>query len=368
MISIKTQCGLEKISPYTPGKPAEELKRECGLEDVIKLASNENPLGPSPKAIAAIERALPGLNVYPDGAGHQVRQALAKYLDIDPNWIAVANGADGLILETCMAYLEEGVEVVTSRSSFPIYDLFTHAMRATLVKTDTLEYGLDLEAMASAINERTRLVFLCNPNNPTGTMVGQGAVDDFLAKVPPAVLVVLDEAYYHFAGSGMPDGLRYVREGRENVVVFRTFSKAYGLAGIRLGYGVGHPEVLASLNRVKEPFAVNLLAQVAGIAALEDDEFLNRTLTTNEEGRQYFYRQFQRLGLFYVPSHTNFVLVRLGPKAAEAANLLMRRGVIVRPCAAYELPHFLRITVGTLAQNERLVAALEEIVPTLTES
>jgi histidinol-phosphate aminotransferase len=166
----------------------------------------------------------------------------------------------------------------------------------------------------------------------------------------------------------MPDGLRYVREGRENVAVFRTFSKAYGLAGIRLGYCVGHPEVLASLNRVKEPFAVNLLAQVAGIAALEDDEFLNRTLTTNEEGRQYFYRQFQRLGLFFVPSHTNFVLVQLGPKAAEAVNLLMRRGVIVRPCSAYELPHFLRITVGTQAQNERLVAALEEIVPTLAES
>jgi histidinol-phosphate aminotransferase len=368
MTAIKTQCGLDRIAPYVPGKLVEEVQREYGLVDIIKLASNENPLGCSPKAVAAMQQALPGLNIYPDGQSYYLRQALARHLRIDPQWITIGNGADGLILETCMAFVEEGAEVIVSRSSFPIYDTFTHAMRGTLVKTDTVDFGLNLEAMARVVNERTRVIFVCNPNNPTGTMVRQAALEAFLRKVPPTVLVVLDEAYFHFAGPEMPDGLRYVQEGMENVVIFRTFSKAYGLAGIRLGYAVGQPAVLAPLNRVKEPFAVNLLAQVAGIAALEDDDFLQQTLQTNAQGREFLYGEFRRLGLFYVPSFTNFILVRLGPHAREAVDLLMRRGVIVRPCSGYELPEFLRITVGTRLQNQRLISTLEDIVPGLEKS
>jgi len=231
------------------------------------------------------------------------------------------------------------------------------------VKVPLKDYRLDLKGMAEAITDRTKIVFVCNPNNPTGTIVTADEVEGFLAEVPERVLVVFDEAYYEFVESlEYPDTLRYVREGRRNVMVVRTFSKVYGLAGLRLGYGVAHPDVLAPLWRVKEPFAVNRLAQVAGIAALEDEEFVRRTVEVNREGRHYLYRAFDRLGLFYVESHTNFVLVRIGPEAREVAERLLRRGVIVRPCTGYDLPEFLRITVGSPDQNARLIAALEEVL------
>ncbi|MEI6529949.1 MAG: histidinol-phosphate transaminase [bacterium] len=362
-MGVRYQRGLECIAPYIPGKPIEEVKREYGLEDVIKLASNENPLGPSPKALVALQQALPNLNYYPDGQCFSLRQALSLHLQVPPEQIAVSNGADGLILELCMAYLDEGSEVVVSRSSFPIYDLFTHAMRGTLIKTPTHEYGLDLTAMADSITERTRLVFVCNPNNPTGTVVGAGEVDDFIQHVPEHVLIVLDEAYYHFVDTrDYPDSLRYIREGRPNVIVLRTFSKAYGLAGIRLGYGIAVPLLLDSIHKVREPFAVNLLAQAAGIGALNDEEFLRQTLDINAAGRRFFYQEFQRMGLFFVPSHTNFVLVNVGRNATEVCKNLLKHGLIVRPGLAYDLPQFLRITVGTATQNSRLVCALEEVL------
>jgi histidinol-phosphate aminotransferase len=360
---VKYQCGLDALRPYTPGTPIEEVQREYGLEDVIKLASNENPLGASPKALAAIERALPGLNYYPDGQSYYLRHAIADHLRVRPEQVAVGNGADGVIVQTCLAYLDEDSEVIVSRSSFPVYDIYTHVMRATLIKTPLKEYGLDLEAMARAITDRTRLVFVCNPNNPTGTIVTAGEVEGFMGEVPDHVLVVFDEAYYELVDSEeYPDTLRYVREGRGNVMVMRTFSKVYGIAGIRLGYAIGTPEVLAPLNRVKEPFAVNLLAQVAGIAALEDEEFLKKSVQANCEGRLFLYREFDRLGLRYLQSHANFVLVEIGPQATEVQQRLLEKGVIVRSCISYDLPNWLRITVGSEAQNARLIRALGEMV------
>jgi len=356
---VKHQRGLDVIRPYVPGTPIEEVQREYGLEDVIKLASNENPLGTSPKALAAMERVLPRLNFYPDGQSYYLRHALAEYLGVEPQQVTVGNGADGIIMQTCMAYLEEDSEVIVSRSSFPVYDLFTHAMRATLIKTPLKGYGLDLDAMAQAITGRTRLVFVCNPNNPTGMIVTVDEVDAFMERVPDYVLVVFDEAYYELVASDeYPDTLQYIQEGRQNIMSIRTFSKIYGLAGIRLGYAVADPDILAPLNRVKEPFAVNLLAQAAGMAALEDETFLKKSVAANQAGRLFLYREFDRLGLRYVESHTNFILVEIGPQAATVQQRLLERGIIVRPCAGYDLPNCLRITVGNQAQNARLIEAL----------
>ncbi len=365
MTHIQHQRGLNALKRYVPGTPMEEVQREYGLEDVIKLASNENPLGPSPRALAAVEKALPKLNLYPDGESYYLRHALADYLGpgVGPERVSVGNGADGIIMQTCMAFLQEDSEAIVSRSSFPVYDIYVNVMRARLVKTPLKEFRLDLEAMAEAINARTRLVFLCNPNNPTGTIVTAAQVDAFMARVPEHVLVVFDEAYYELVDSDeYPDTLQYIREGRRNVMIMRSFSKAYGLAGVRLGYAIATPEILAPLNRVKEPFAVNLLAQAAGIAALEDEAFLKKSVAANRAGRLYLYGEFERLELRYLKSHTNFILVEIGPQAAEVQGRLLRKGVIVRPGSGYDLPDFLRITVGDASQNARLVEALESVL------
>ncbi len=363
MTHIEPQHGLDAIEPYVPGKPIEEVQREYGLEDVNKLASNENPLGTSPRAMAALREALLRLNFYPDGQSYYLRHAIAHHLGVEPKQVTVGNGADGLIMQTCLAYLDEDSEVIVSRSSFPVYDIYTHVMRAALVKTPLEDYGLDLEAMAEAVSERTKLIFVCNPNNPTGTIVTADEVDAFMSGIPDHVLVVFDEAYYELVDSAeFPDILRYVREGRRNVMTMRTFSKVYGLAGIRLGYAIAAPEILAPLNKVKEPFAVNLLAQAAGIAALEDKAFLKKTVTANHAGRVYLYGEFERLKLPYITSHTNFVLVKIGPQAGTVVQMLLEEGVIVRPCTGYDLPAFLRITVGDQAQNTRLIEVLEDIL------
>jgi histidinol-phosphate aminotransferase len=363
---VQPQRGLDAIQPYVPGKPIEEVQREYGLADVIKLASNENPLGPSSRAVRAIRDALPGLNFYPDSQSYTLRHAIAERFGVEADQVVVGNGADGVILQTCMAYLDDESEVVVSRSSFPVYDQFAHAMRAPLIKTPLRDYRLDLEAMADAMTERTKLVFVCNPNNPTGTIVTASAVEAFMERVPDHVLVIFDEAYYELVDSAAyPDTLAYVRQGRHNVMVMRTFSKAYGIAGVRLGYAFAAPEILAPLNQVKEPFAVNLLAQVAGIAALEDEAFLRRYIAENHAGRLFLYQQFDRLGLPCVESHTNFVLVEFGPQAAAIQERLLKKGVIVRGCVNYDLCDFLRISVGSEMQNVRLIAALEEVLSEL---
>ena len=314
----RAQSGLDGITAYVPGKPAEEVEREYGVTDVIKLASNENPMAPAPKAVAAMQAALSQVNSYPDGDWYHLRCALSSHFGVSPEHIAVGNGADGLIMETCMAYLDQDDEVIVSRSSFPVYDVYTLAMRGRLVKTPLRDYRLDLEEMLAAITPRTKLIFVCNPNNPTGTTVTAEEVDAFVGAVPPEVLVVFDEAYYEFVESAdFPRTLRYVFEGRENVMVMRTYSKVYGLAGIRLGYGIAHPGLLAPINKVREPFAVNLLAQAAGVAALQDTEYLERSVAANAAGREFLYRELDRLGIFYLRSQTNFVMANVGPDAEE---------------------------------------------------
>jgi histidinol-phosphate aminotransferase len=362
-IPIKPQRGLDPIKPYVPGKPIEEVQREYGLQDVIKLASNENPMEPPQKTLAALQAALSRLNSYPDGQCYYLREALASRLGVKPEQVAVGNGADGIILQVCMAYLDNGDEVIVSGSSFPVYDIFTHAMRGRLVKTPAKNYGLDLDAMAQAITERTKLIFVCNPNNPTGTMNTAAEVAALMGRVPDRVLVIFDEAYFEFVDApDYPDTMAYLREGRRNVLIMRTFSKIFALAGIRLGYAIADPDLLAPMMKIKEPFAVNLLAQVAGIAALDDEEYRKASVAANHAGRLFMYREFERLGLHFVRSHANFVLVRVGPQAGLVFQKLLAKGVIVRPCTGYDLPEFVRITVGNSSQNSRMIEALKTVM------
>jgi histidinol-phosphate aminotransferase len=312
----------------------------------------------------AIQQALSRLRFYPDSQCHDLVQALADYLEVSPERLIIGNGGDGVITMICMAYVDQGSEVIVSRSSFPIYDIFTHIMRGKLIKTPLGEdYRLDLSAMADAIGDNTSIVFVCNPNNPTGTIVTAAEVESFMDRVPDHVLVVFDEAYFELVDSDdYPDTMAFLRQGRENVIILRTFSKVYGMAGIRLGYGIGMPGVLAPMHQAKEAFAVNLLAQAAGIAALQDEEFLLKTVDANKAARLQLYHEFDRLGLFYVRSHTNFVLVHIGSHAKDVQQRLLAKGVIVRPCDGYDLGDFLRVTVGTREQNTTFIRALEEVL------
>ncbi len=362
--TLNQQPGLNGIDPYKPGRPIEEVQREYGLTNVIKLASNENQMGSSPLALAAIQNALPTLNLYPDGQSYELRKALGNKLGISHEMITIANGADGIILETCLAYLDNNSEVITSMTSFPMYDIYTRVMRAKLIKTPlTQNYGFDLVAMKQAVTDKTKIIFICNPNNPTGTILLKNEIDQFINSVPQNILIVLDEAYFEFVDSDQyPDSIQYIRQGRPNILVMRTFSKVYGLAGIRIGYAVALPEILGPLNTIKEPFAVNRLAQIAGVAALGDDEFVKKTIEQTRLGREFLYREFTRLGLFHIPSHTNFVLVKLGSEAAFVVEKLMQMGVIIRPGIGYNLPTFARITVGTPEQNQRLIGLLETLL------
>jgi histidinol-phosphate aminotransferase len=361
---VKPQPGLNNIAPYKPGRPIEEVQKQYGIKDVIKMASNENPLGPSPKAVLAIQEALLQLNMYPDGQSCDLRLALAEKYGLHPNQITIGNGADGLIQEICMAFLADNCDVIVSASSFPVYDLFTRAMRARLVKTPlTPGYGIDLKAFSDAVTERTKIIFVCNPNNPTGTVVHKNEVDNFIHKIPDNILVVLDEAYYEFNESeDFPDSLGYIREGHKNILVMRTFSKVYGLAGIRIGYAFADEYLINHLNTIKEPFAVNRLAQIAGIAALQDEEFTKRSISETRFGKEYLYKEFERMGLFHVKSHTNFILVEIGSNTSQVIDRLMQMGVIIRPCTGYNLPTFARITVGNIDQNKRLIKSLEELL------
>jgi histidinol-phosphate aminotransferase len=361
---VKPQSGLKAIRPYVPGKPIEEVRREFGLTDIIKLASNENPLGASPVVLQALAEALPALNMYPDAQAFRLRCAIAAHHGVDAEMIRVGNGADGIIRELCVSYLEDGDEMLTSCSSFPVYDISAAVMRAHIVKTPlTTGLRFDMRALAAAITPRTRLIFVCNPNNPTGNIVTAAEVAEFMARVPDTAIVVFDEAYYEFVDDPeYPDTMPYVLEGRKNVCILRTFSKAYGIAGIRIGYAIAATELLAPLRACSESFPVNLLAQVAGEAALRDRAFLERTVAVNAKGRRWLAQELDRLGIPTVPSQANFILARVGPRAKQIYDELLRRGVIVRPCTGYDLPEHLRITVGDRDQNERLVATLETVL------
>jgi histidinol-phosphate aminotransferase len=350
---------VRDIAPYVPGKPVEELAREFHLDPagIVKLASNENPRGPSPKALAAIATAAADITRYPDGNGFALRSALASRLDVAPECLVLGNGSNDVLELVTQAFLTPGDEAIYAQHAFAVYPLASHARGAKGVVVPAKDHGHDLPAMLAAVTPRTRVVFVANPNNPTGTWIGATAMEAFVANVPREVVVVLDEAYDEYlAPSDRSRSIAWI--GRyPNLIVSRTFSKAYGLAALRVGYGVMDASVADLLNRVRQPFNVNSLAQAAAIAALGDAAYVEESARWNREGMRQIEAGLAKLGVAFVPSHGNFLLVNVGDGARVYAALL-RDGVIVRPVANYGLPAFLRVTVGLPAENERFLAAL----------
>ena len=349
-----------KLTVYEPGKPVEELARDLGLreEQIIKLASNENPLGPSPKALEAMRSMLERSHFYPDGGGYELRGAIAECLGVTRENIILGNGSNEIIEFIGHAFLGAGDEVVVARHSFAVYKLMAQLFGADTVEVPDPAYTADLDAMLGAITPKTRAVFIANPNNPTGTMVGQEAIDRFMAKVPDHVLVIFDEAYHEFLDHA-PDVLPYVRAGR-NVVVMRTFSKIMGLANLRIGYGITTPELAAVLQRTRQPFNANGIAQAGALAGLLDEEHMRKTRELTHEGRDYFEKEFAVMGLEYVPSFANFVLVKVGDGNA-VFQAMLRKGIILRAMGSYGLPEWIRISVGTMDQNHRCIAELKAL-------
>ncbi|MES2918923.1 MAG: histidinol-phosphate transaminase [Pseudomonadota bacterium] len=354
--------GVQKLSPYQTGKPIEELERELGLNDIIKLASNENPLGCSPRVLEAVEAGLSELALYPDGNGFVLKQALADFYGRPLSEITLGNGSNDLLELVARAFLKPGDEAVFSQHSFAVYPLAVQAVGGTGVSVPARDWGHDLPAMARAVNERTRVVFIANPNNPTGTWVEEGELEAFLMALPDNVLVVLDEAYGEYVEKGtLPDGLDFL-DRFPNVIVSRTFSKAYGLAALRVGYAFAHPDITNVLNRVRQPFNVNALALRAAVAALGDQDFVTRSRAQNAAGMQQIIDGIKGMGLRWIPSRGNFLAIELGREGLPVYDALLRQGVIVRPVANYGMPNFLRVTIGSPSENERFLAALKAVL------
>jgi histidinol-phosphate aminotransferase len=353
---------LRDLVSYEPGKPVEDVARELGLKpsDIIKLASNENPLGPSPKALAAMRGALERSHFYPDGGGYYLRKAIAEKNGFGIENVILGCGSNEIIEFVGHGFLKPGDEVITARHAFAVYKLMATLFGAKTIEVPDPNFAHDLDAMADAITPSTREIFVTNPNNPTGTLISQAEIDRFMDRVPPHVVVVFDEAYYEFLQEP-PDTLKFVREGRQNVVVLRTFSKIQGLANLRIGYGIGSPELIGVLQKTRQPFNVNGIAQEGALAGLQDDEHQQKTRELTWAGRDYLQRQFAALGLEFVPSFANFVLVKVGDGRALFKKLL-QTGIIVRDMTSYELPEWIRVSVGTMPQNERFIVELTKML------
>ncbi len=358
------QPGVQKLSPYVPGKPVDELARELDIDpaSIIKLASNENPLGASPKALAAIRNELAELTRYPDGNGFDLKTRLAERCGVQTNQVTLGNGSNDILELVARAYLAPGLNAVFSEHAFAIYPIVTQAVSADARVAPAKEFGHDLPAMLAAIDSNTRVVFIANPNNPTGTWFGPDALATFLSKVPDNVLVVLDEAYIEYAaGTDLPNGLDYLAQ-YPNLLVSRTFSKAYGLASLRVGYGLSSPAVADVLNRVRQPFNVNSFALAAACAALDDVEYVAESRRLNEAGMQQLEQGLRALGLNWIPSKANFLAIDLGREGAPVYQGLLREGVIVRPIGGYGLPNHLRVSIGLPAENARFLEALAKVL------
>jgi histidinol-phosphate aminotransferase len=353
---------LAEIHPYVPGKPISEVAREYGIEDIVKLASNENPLGPSPKALEALKEAAAGLNFYPDAGGYSLRQKLSQLYDYPADSIILGNGSTEIVELICEAFLEPGLEAITGPQAFFKYRIACQIMGVRPTMIPMPDYSYDVDAIIAAMHSKTRLVFIANPNNPTGTYLAKTGIERIIDALPPEAMLVVDEAYYEFVDlPDYPDGLRYVKAGKR-VIVLRTFSKAYGLAGIRCGYAFAAPEVVAAMHKVREAFNCNSLAQVAAEAALSDTDFLTKTREVNQKGMQQLERGLKELNLSYVPSVTNFFLVDFKRPGRELFVELLKRGVIIRPMAPYGLPTHMRISMGMPKEQEKFFRALAEVL------
>ena len=349
------------ITPYIPGKPIEETKRELRLKEVIKLASNENPMGSSPKAVKAIGKSLSNINRYPDGTGFYLKRKIAKHLSLKPANIVLGNGSDELIDVIIKTFVEKDENVVTSDVTFLEYEIISKVNGRQVITTPLKYFKYDLEAIKKKIDKKTKLIFIANPNNPTGTYVNKYELNDFMKDLPDNIVLVLDEAYDTFIDvDDFPNSLDYLE--KKNVIILKTFSKAYGLAGLRIGYAVARGEFSTFMERVRQPFNVNSLAQVAAIAALDDKEFLAKTKKAVLEGKNYLYQALSSLGLAYLPSVANFILVDVRRDCLAVFKDMLKYGVIVRDMRQYNLKNFIRVTIGTRRENEKFIKILRKVL------
>jgi histidinol-phosphate aminotransferase len=350
---------IQSIKPYIPGKPIEELERELGIEGSIKLASNENPLGPSPLAVRALRAGMKELHRYPDGSCYYLRNALSEKLNIDPEELIFGNGSNELIELAVRTYLSPGDEAIMAHPSFVVYSIIIQAANGKSIVVPLKEWRHDLDGMAEKITAKTRLIFLANPNNPTGTINTKAEMDSLMRKVPDSVLVIVDEAYNEYVTSpAYPDTLTYVKKNR-NVLVLRTFSKIYGLAGLRIGYGVSNRKITSEMNKIRQPFNVNSPAQAAALAALEDTGHIEKSKETNEKGKRYLYKNLKTLGINFIPTEANFIYITFPDTVvSELHGTLLRQGVIIRPMG----PAAARITIGLPGENRRLIEALRKVL------
>lgn len=353
---------VQGLTPYVPGKPVEELERELGIRNIVKLASNENPLGPSEAVLNALDNVKPELTRYPDGNGFHLKVALASHLLVSSHQITLGNGSNDVLDLIARAYLAPGNEAIFSQYAFAVYPISTQAVGAKAVVTPAKDYGHDLDAMANAVTDKTKVIFIANPNNPTGTSFGKEQWQAFIAKIPQQVIVVLDEAYIEYVeGDGGLNGLDYLNQ-YPNLIVTRTFSKAYGLAAMRVGYSISHPDVANVLNRVRQPFNVNSFALAGAVAALNDADYLQRSREINQQGMNQLVNGFKALGLDYIPSAGNFITVHFDQSGSELFEKLLQQGVIVRPVGNYGLPNSLRVSIGLEAENQRFLDALTSVL------
>jgi len=358
----KANQWLNDLISYVPGKPIEDVARDLGLEpsQIVKLASNENPLGPSPIAVKAMQEALLKAHFYPDGGGFHLRTGIAQKFNLHIDNVMLGNGSNEIIEFLGHAFLRPGDNIVTAEHAFVVYKIMAKLFGAETVEVPDPNLTHDLPAMAAAINDRTKLVYIANPNNPTGTMVGEDELDRFIDRVPESVVIALDEAYYEFLPEP-PDTLKYL-QGHLNVIALRTFSKIQGLAGLRIGYGLAHADLIRLLHKTRQPFNVNSIAQIGALAGLQDDKHQAKTREVIRQGREFLETEFRKRDLEYVPSVANFVLVKVG-KGKEVFQKLLKRGMIVRAMDEYKLPEWIRVSVGTPEQNRRFFEDLDQVLP-----
>jgi histidinol-phosphate aminotransferase len=359
---IKPNPFVRDLIPYIPGKPVEELERELGMKGAIKMASNENPVGPSPLALAAAEKALGDIHRYPDGHAFYLKHRLSEELRVKPEQMIFGNGSNDVLDVATRTFLSPGDEAVMGEFAFIVYPIVTKAVGASAVISPMPDYTHNLKDMYSRITAKTRAVFIGNPNNPTGTMVGRDELEWFLDKIDEDILVVLDEAYFEYVEDpSYPDSLDYQGRGKSLLTV-RTFSKIYGLAGLRIGYGIAHEEMISAMQRARHPFNTNSVAQAAARAAIEDGEHVKKSRDVNREGLKYLKDELGKLGIRYVPTYTNFILIDLGKDPIPLYGALLKEGVIVRPVGGYGLKTHLRVTVGLPEENERFVNAIKKVI------
>jgi len=354
--------GILEMESYIPGKSIEEVQKEFGAKRWVKLASNENLLGPSPKAVAAVRKELSNIYLYPEGPCTVLRQALAEKFAIPEKRVVISNGADNLILMIACAFVNEGDEVIMADPTFPVYTNVTQIMGGKPIKVRLKDFTHDLETMLKKVNRKTKLIFVCNPNNPTGTTISLESFNYFLSQLPKGVVVILDEAYGDFVEDAFyPNGLDYIR-GKRQVIVLRTFSKVYGLAGLRIGFALGREDLVDCLYQVRDPFPVHRLAQVAAVAALNDEDHAIRSIQLVYEGKRYLYKELDRIGLSYVPSQANFIFIDFGRDSRRIFKSFLQEGIIIRPGYIWDYSTCARVTIGRMEDNKKFIKALKKII------